>query len=237
MRHPAEDDVGKPLEARIRARNKAKILKAAVQLFAAKGFDGARLGEIAEQCELPRANLYYYFSSKEGIYTALIEQVIAGWDRAFEHIRADRDPREAIEAYVRAKLEYSRTHPVESRFFASEILRGAKFLMRRHRRHMREVTDSRADVVREWIRRGRLAPVDPHHFFILLWSATQFYADYGILASGIIGKSRLTRQDFVNAAATISGMVLDGCCTANSPAIVEEQPNRLGSHDFPSTAN
>ena len=202
----------KPSEARIRARNKAMILKAAVRLFAAKGYDGARLGEIAEGCGLPRANLYYYFSSKEGIYTALIEQVIAGWDRAFEHIRADCEPRDAIEAYVRAKLEYSRTHAVESRFFASEILRGAKFLSQRHRRHMREVTDRRADVVREWIRQGKLAPVDPHHFFIMLWSATQFYADHGTLAAGILRRNRLTRKDFDDAAATISAMLLDGCC-------------------------
>ena len=155
-RRPEDGGTDRPSEARIRARNKAKILKAAVRLFAAKGYDGARLGEIAEGCGLPRANLYYYFSSKEGIYTALIEQVIAGWDRGFEHIRADCEPRDAVEAYVRAKLEYSRTHSVESRFFASEILRGARFLSQRHRRHMRE--------------------------------------------------------DFADAAGTISAMLLDGCC-------------------------
>lgn len=212
MRRPEDGGTDRPSEARIRARNKARILKAAVRLFAAKGYDGARLGEIAEGCGLPRANLYYYFSSKEGIYTALIEQVIAGWDRAFEHIRADCEPRDAIEAYVRAKLEYSRTHSVESRFFASEILRGAKFLSHRHRRHMREVTDRRADVVREWISQGKLAPIDPHHFFIMLWSATQFYADYGILAAGILRRNRLTRDDFTDAAAAISAMLLDGCC-------------------------
>ena len=209
-----ENATGKPPEARIRARNKERILDAAVHLFAAKGFDGTRIGEIAEQCGLPRANLYYYFASKEGIYTALIEQVIAGWDRAFEHIREDREPREAIEAYVIAKLEYSRTHSVESRFFANEILRGAKFLAQRHRRHMREVTDQRAETVNHWIRQGKLAPVDPYHFFIMLWSATQFYADYGFLAADLLRKKRLTRNDFSGAAEAISAIVLDGCCSA-----------------------
>ena len=217
MKKSAAGKSGKPLEARIRARNKAKILSAAVHLYAAKGFDGTRLGEIAESCGLPRANLYYYFASKEGIYTALIEQVIDGWDRAFEHIRADRDPREAIEAYVTAKLEYSRTHSVESRFFASEILRGAEFLTRRHRKHMREVTERRADVVREWISQGKLTAVEPSHFFILLWSATQFYADYGYLAADALKKKRLTRADFTTAAKVISTIVLDGCCRSGEP--------------------
>lgn len=222
MKQPERRNLEKPQEARIRSENKARILKAAVNLFATKGFDGTRLSEIAEYCELPRPNLYYYFSSKEGIYTALIEQVIKGWDQAFDHIRSDREPREAIEDYIRTKLEYSRKHPVESRFFASEILRGAKFLKKRHRRHIKEVTDLRADVVKQWVEEGKLSPVDPYHFFIILWSATQFYADYGSLAAGIIRRQKLLRKDFDTAAETISGIVLDGCSNDNTSAQKQE---------------
>ena len=219
MKKEAGGGKEKDTDARIRARNKAIILNAAVQLFAAKGFDGTRLSEIADHCGLPRPNLYYYFSSKDGIYTALIERVIDGWDRAFEHIRSDCEPRDAIKAYILAKLEYSRTHPVESRFFANEILHGARFLTRKHRLHMRYVTDKRADVIRQWIRQGKLSPVDPYHFFIMLWSATQFYADYGHLAAGIIHRKKLTKKDYSAAAETISGIVLDGCCIDNPTAV------------------
>jgi len=226
MKQPIRRDLDKPQEARIRAENKARILKAAVHLFATKGFDGTRLIEIANLCGLPRPNLYYYFVSKEGIYTALIEQVIEGWDKAFEHIRPDREPREAIEAYVRTKLEYSRTHPVESRFFASEILRGAKFLTQRHRKHIKEVTDLRANVIKQWVDQGKISPVDPYHFFIILWSSTQFYADYGSLAAGIIRKQKLLRKDFTVAAETISGIVLNGCCNVNI-----SEPNQEGPQD------
>ena len=199
-------------ETRIRARNEAKILHVAVGLFAAKGYDGTRFKDIAEGSGLPKANVYYYFPTKERIYTALIEQVIDGWDQAFEHIVPEREPRAAIEAYVRAKLEYSRRHEAESRFFANEILRGARFLTRRHRRHMQEVTRERARVVEEWIRQKKMVPVDPSHFFMMLWSATQFYADFGSLAADTLGKQRLTRKDFAAAAETIAGVVLDGCC-------------------------
>ena len=199
-------------ETRIRARNEEKILRAAVGLFAARGFDGTRIKDIAESSGLPKANVYYYFPAKERIYTTLIEQVIEGWDQAFEHIVPEREPREAIEAYVRAKLEYSRRHEPESRFFANEILRGARFLSRRHRRHMQEVTRERTGVVQEWIRQEKMAPVDPPHFFLLLWSATQFYADFGSLAADTLQKRRLTRKDYAVAAKTITAVVLDGCC-------------------------
>ena len=220
------DELKQQRESRIRSRNQTRILQEAVHLFASKGFDGTRLSEIAERCGLPRANIYYYFSSKEGIYTALIERVIDGWDRAFECIRTDRDPADAIREYVRAKLEYSRAHPVESRFFANEILRGARFLADSHRQHIREVTDSRAEVVNEWIRQGRLAPVDPYHFFVVLWSSTQFYADYSILAADILHKDRLTEADFEAACDTISNTVLEGCCGPDPMPVPASHPGQ-----------
>ncbi len=197
---------------RIRARNEEKILRAAVGLFADKSFHGTHVKEIAKVSGLPKTNVYYYFPTKESIYTAVIERLIEGWDRAFEHIVPEHEPREAIAAYIRAKLEYSRRYATESRFFANEILRGAQFLERRQRQHIREITDQRAHVVEEWIRRGQMAPVDPRHFFIMLWSATQFYADFGMLAADVLNRRRLTRMDFDTAAETMTRVILDGCC-------------------------
>ena len=66
-------------------------------------------------------------------------------------------------------------------------------------------------MVEEWIRQKKMEPVDPRHFFMILWSATQFYADFGSLAADTLGKRRLTRKDFAAAAETISTIVLDGC--------------------------
>ncbi len=197
---------------RIRARNEEKILRAAVGLFADKSFHGTHVKEIAKVSGLPKTNVYYYFPTKESIYTAVIERLIEGWDRAFEHIVPEHEPREAIGAYIRAKLEYSRRYATESRFFANEILRGAQFLERRQRQHIRDITDQRAHVVEEWIRRGQMAPVDPRHFFIMLWSSTQFYADFGMLAADVLNRRRLTRKDFNTAAETMTRVILDGCC-------------------------
>ena len=197
---------------RIRARNEEKILRAAVGLFADKSFHGTHVKEIAKVSGLPKTNVYYYFPTKESIYTAVIERLIEGWDRAFEHIVPEHEPREAIATYIRAKLEYSRRYATESRFFANEILRGAQFLERRQRQHIRDVTDQRAHVVEEWIRRGQMAPVDPRHFFIMLWSATQFYADFGMLAADVLNRRQLTRTDFDTAAETMTRVILDGCC-------------------------
>ena len=144
-----------PNEERIRARNQRLILKAAIEVFSKKGFDGTPISEIAEKSGLPKANVYYYFESKEAIYRAVIAHLIQGWDDALTHIRPEADPRTALEGYVRAKLEYTRKNASESRLFASEIIRGAEYLTRADRQHMKDVTDKAVAIVDGWVAAGQ----------------------------------------------------------------------------------
>ena len=56
-----------------------------------------------------------------------------------------------------------------------------------------------------------MAPVSVRHVFIMLWGATQFYADFEVLACDVLAISRLTGKDFDEAAAAITAIVLRGC--------------------------
>ena len=56
------------------AATRQRILEAARQEFAAKGYDGARVDAIAQRAEVNKALLYYYFKSKEGLLQELLEQ-------------------------------------------------------------------------------------------------------------------------------------------------------------------
>lgn len=198
-------------DLRIRDRNETKILNVAVELFSRKGFDGTRIAEIAQASDLPKANVYYYFASKEAIYTRLIDRVLAGWDDALEHISADREPRDALSDYIKAKLEYSRKHTSESRFFANEMLRGGQFLSRIQKNHMREITHKHTGVIEGWINDGKIVKVDPHHFLIMLWSSTQYYADFSSVVASSLEKKTLGKAEFEKARATIVEIVLNNC--------------------------
>lgn len=52
---------------------KEKIMDAAEQIFAEKGFDGARVDQIAKKAGINKAMLYYYFGSKNNILKEIIE--------------------------------------------------------------------------------------------------------------------------------------------------------------------
>ena len=145
----------KAQEKRIRKRNMRRILDAATEVFARKGFDGTRITEIAEATGLPKANVYYYFGSKDDIYRSVIAPLIQSWDEALQEIALEKDPADALTRYVTAKLRFSRQHPTESRLFANEILRGAHFLTNQEREHIREVTNQRVAVNRSLDRGGK----------------------------------------------------------------------------------
>lgn len=194
----------------IRARNVLKILTAAVEIFSRKGLDGARIVEIAKASGLPKGNVYYYFSSKEEIYNAAIDRLIHSWDDAFRHISVEREPAEAIEAYVRAKLEHACENAAETRLFANEILQGAEHLSMDAREHMRKVTSEKAAVIDAWATAGKIVPVDARHLFILLWSATQFYVEFEALACDALDVSQLGEDDHAKAAKTITETILRG---------------------------
>ncbi|MGI8770798.1 MAG: TetR/AcrR family transcriptional regulator [Acidobacteriaceae bacterium] len=70
-------------------QTREKILRAAIREFSTHGLAGARTDAIAESAKVNKALLYYYFKSKNGLYTAALEE-IAG--KVVENARAALDP-------------------------------------------------------------------------------------------------------------------------------------------------
>src|SRR5260370_5304400 len=140
------DKAGNGPELRIRERNQALILDAAMAIFAKKGFEGTSIAEIAERCGLPKANVYYYFKTKQAIYRTLIADLIQEWDKALAHLTPEREPAAAIGDYIRAKLAFSRKHQAQSKLFANEAVHGGRFLTRSDQGQSQAATREKAQV-------------------------------------------------------------------------------------------
>jgi AcrR family transcriptional regulator len=71
---------GKSAQPRWQRRSGARpeeILNAALEEFTAKGFDAARMEDIAKKAGLSKAGVYLYFESKEALLKALIEAKVS----------------------------------------------------------------------------------------------------------------------------------------------------------------
>ena len=92
-------------------RNRASIVAAAIDEFAARGFKGASMDAIAARTRTTRALINYYFGSKEKLYIAVLEQLYSEIRDAegrldLEHLT----PVEAVRRIVEFTYNYYLTH-------------------------------------------------------------------------------------------------------------------------------
>ena len=113
---------------RIREQSRDLILQAAQAEFACHGFRGATMQRIAESAQVPKANIHYYFTSKLGLYGAVLENTLNLWDNVFNELSSHDEPAYVLSRYIDAKIDFSRTHPTASRLFAKEMISGAPHL-------------------------------------------------------------------------------------------------------------
>ncbi|HKU48023.1 MAG TPA: TetR/AcrR family transcriptional regulator [Burkholderiales bacterium] len=89
------------------AANRASIVAAAIDEFAARGFKGASMDAIAARTHTTRALINYYFGSKEKLYIAVLEQVYAGIREAEAGLDLDHlAPPDAIRRIVEFTYGY-----------------------------------------------------------------------------------------------------------------------------------
>ena len=196
---------------RIRLKNVQAIIAAAEVEFARHGFKGTSMNSIAQAVNLPKANLHYYFSSKLGLYVAVLSNILDLWDQSFSHLSVDDDPATALAGYIRTKMEFSRRRPLASRIFAMEVISGGEHLSSHFNQDYLAWFRGRAAVLQAWMDAGRMDPVDPNHLIFLLWSSTQHYADFTSQIARLSGRRRLTREDYERAADSLVQLILKGC--------------------------
>lgn len=93
------------VETKRRAK-RARILESAVRSFAAKGFYGTSMDDIAEDLLLTRGSLYYYFKDKEEILALCHETALDAMLDVVERVRASQLPPE--KALRRIVVEHAR---------------------------------------------------------------------------------------------------------------------------------
>jgi TetR/AcrR family transcriptional regulator len=197
--------------ASIRQASMTHILTATEKVFARYGFEGATMAQLAAAAGLPKANLHYYFGTKEGLYRAVLEGILALWlEDAAIWIAPERHPAEGLAGYVRAKMTHSRLRPHASRIFAGELLRGAPHIMLYLGLELRRRVAELAQVIAGWSDAGLMDQVDPVHLLFNIWAMTQTYADFDVQIRAVLGKLSVDDAEFAVATETVVTLVLKG---------------------------
>ena len=99
--------------------NRARIVAAAIEEFAARGFKGASMDAIAARTHTTRALINYYFGSKEKLYIAVLERVYSEIRDAESELDLDHLP--PVDA-VRRIVEFTYNYYVEHEGFVRLVV-------------------------------------------------------------------------------------------------------------------
>jgi len=109
-------------------RSQNAILLAARGEFAEHGLGGARMDRIAERAGLNKRLIYYYFSDKESLFQAVLEQAYRHiWEKEQELNLLELQPKTA----VRRLVEFTWTYYLENPEFLT-LLNSASLHRARH---------------------------------------------------------------------------------------------------------
>jgi TetR/AcrR family transcriptional regulator len=211
------NEMSPPPKTRIQTEKREAILEAALDVFSTHGFRGATIDQVATAAGMSKPNLLYYFRRKDDIYTALIQQLLDNWLGPLRELDDIGDPLSELRSYIRRKLEMARDFPRESRLFANEILQGAPRIMPMIEGELKTLVNEKADVIKGWIKAGRIRKTDPYHLIFSIWATTQHYADFDVQVRAVLGPDRGADGRFEDAARFLENLFMDGLRPAASP--------------------
>jgi TetR/AcrR family transcriptional regulator len=110
---------------------RAKILTAAEELFAGRGFAGTSVRDIARSAGVNGAMIHYYFGNKEGLYRAIIETAASTVQALLMTATGGAQTlEETLSRFVTEYAKYIFSHPNLARVLHRELLAGGAHLRR-----------------------------------------------------------------------------------------------------------
>ena len=188
------------------------ILAAALEEFAAKGYDGGRMDRIARSAGLNKNVLYHHFGSKDDLFTAVLEHT-------YEQIRKRQrdlqlrtlDPVEGMRRLVTFTARIWIQFPQFLRLLHSENLHGGRHV-RRSRRIARlydPLRDTMDDLLTRGARSGAFrSGIDPIDLYISISALTAHYISNHDTLEAIFGERLMTPARLKQRLAHASDMVV-----------------------------
>jgi TetR/AcrR family transcriptional regulator len=94
------------------AETKRRLLDAAEREFAAKGYAGARLRDVAQAAGVQQALIHHYFVDKDGLYRAVLDRALAETAAdSWTIVERGLGVEDLVEAFVDLLVRFYETNP------------------------------------------------------------------------------------------------------------------------------
>jgi len=161
---------------RRKARTTTAILDAAERHFLERGFQNAKVDEIAEDADVAVGSVYNHFASKEGLYAAALERALDLFETYMaDEPNPDASALEQLLDVAGCVARFGRERPGHLRMLVLPQPRQAEEVLRepleRVRKALATHERSTAALIEAAVRRGDARPLDSRRAAAFLWSA------------------------------------------------------------------
>jgi TetR/AcrR family transcriptional regulator len=174
-----EEVPARPVSRESSRKTREMILDGALVEFSEKGFDGARIDEIAMRAGVNKNLLYHHYGSKDGLFTALLERTYGTIRRRQNDLELrGMDPVEGMRKLVIFTGKIWVQFPEFLRLLQSENLNGGRHV--RASTGIQRMYNPLLDTIGELLERGTRAGVfrkniDPIDLYISISALTAHY--------------------------------------------------------------
>jgi AcrR family transcriptional regulator len=168
-----------PLQSR-----RQEILQAAEHVFAERGYDKARLDDVAQRVGIRRASLLYHFKDKGALYGAVLdsifEDLVGGYTRI---LTGDGSVGERLEGTVDLWLDVTARRPNIVRIMLREIAHGWSEHSRPWAERAKPIMQAMFDVIEQGQAENSLRKTNGVHVLMALTGASTFLSLGGTLVA------------------------------------------------------
>ena len=151
-----------------------RILTAAEQVFAERGYAAATTREIAERAGIGKRMLFYYFPNKDAVYRAVLERIIAGLMAIYEQTRSEPGPVGLADG-IEGVTHFAAANLPAMKVWLREIIDDGPHLRELTQTYMRPLYQQAGASVAQNMSTGVFRPGDPMQAMVSVGGITLFY--------------------------------------------------------------
>jgi len=168
-----------PLESR-----RETILRIAEDVFGERGYDRARLDDVAQRVGIRRASLLYHFKDKGALYGAVLDSIFADLVEGYRRVLdGDGSAGERLEQTVDTWLEVTARRPNIVRIMLREIAHGWSEQSRPWADHANPIMQRLVEVIEQGQAEHALRQTNAVHVLMALTGASTFLSLGGTLVA------------------------------------------------------
>jgi TetR/AcrR family fatty acid metabolism transcriptional regulator len=163
----------RPIAVRRPARDvddrRKQILKAAVKVFAEKGYHGCRISDVAEEAGVAYGLVYHYYGNKDGLLSAVFDTNWSFFAKAIDEVAsAEASMTDKLGQIIELTFSAFEMYPLVVKVLVLEFGRNARLGEALENAHVAKVFRSIAKIFEDGKKSGELSEgLDPHAMSIL----------------------------------------------------------------------